>query len=224
MNLVISLLLFLFFPVALLVLFILVIVYSFTKKWKTVRRLGIAFSLILIFELWEFDCFPGATSYHLAESFKESTGYFFAPKEIFAYESERNITGDGNSIWVYQLDDEAVKYFSSLKEGDDFFQKFPEKDDYYRKDWNIQHWMRTPIGGDDTTVLNFAIDTYFPSEVAPDQIGKLREYVKLAKTLAHENGNLVAFLYKYGKTSPYDVDFYIISPKRKLCIIANSNM
>lgn len=142
----------------------------------------------------------------------ELTGFEFNNEDlIYKYESERFFNGDGYSICIYKIDDATAKYFKMPN--DEFFIKYPKTS--LRNHWKSVFWKSTPFNPNEQKFLDFA---HSP----------LKELDYELEDLLNEEGNYYGYqyyLHNYNKDKSTigNIDFYIISPSRKLIVKINHN-
>ena len=126
---------------------------------------------------------------------------------IEEYHSERAFNGDGYSIDIYELNSQQNMYFESPNP--EFYTEYPAEE--LREDWETNRWEKTPLKKEDMPA--FCVAVLYRNKVQID----LNEIV-------NEDGNYYAYqFFRHNEVIIGNVDFYIISPKRKLFILINLN-
>lgn len=183
-------------------------------KPKAINSLKWLF-LLLIFSGLVFEKIPGAKYFWYPIEAVESKFYtneltgksFILGEPIFEWHSDRAFNGDGHSIEVFELSPKQIDYFQNPVS--DFYTKFPL--DKLRKGWITKKWRKTPLNKEDETAYNFAV----PYEISSHF--NLNEII-------NENNNFYAYQCKmHTEEIIGNIDFYIISPERKLIVLINHN-
>lgn len=189
------------------------------KQKRLTRILIISLALLILLPGIFWRWIPGSDflmtpydNYFESRNNESLTGYAFSNGEnIYSYDSSRDFNGDGYSIWIYELEPNAVKYFK--KPDKQFFSSYPQKG--IRSDWQVSNWKRTPMDSVDLEYLNFA------SHPLPSLNYELTD-------LINERGNYYAFRYNKVRFSEstllFNIDFYIICPTRGIMVDINHNM
>ena len=143
---------------------------------------------------------------------KELTGFeFHNGPLIYEYETRRDFNGDGYSIWIYELEEDASKYFKNPNT--DFFVKYPKTN--LRNDWQVEFWKKTPFQKNEQKFIDFA---HSPLNTLEFEL----------EDLLNEEGNYYGYEYymhDFGDKTIFvgNIDFYIICPDRKLIVKINHN-
>ncbi len=174
---------------------------------------------LIVFSGLVFEILPGSKLFWQPIEAIESKAYtknlfgisFVMPEPIYELNSERNFNGDGSSISVYKLDKKIIKELINLDSI--YFNQYPKKGT--RDDWELKKWNRTPLKTDDKDAFHFASYAENKSEYN-------------LKELLNEKGNYYAFKYfkhsfSDGEELIQNIDFYLISPRRKILIAINVN-
>jgi len=196
------------------------LIRSLFKKDKTnARKNSIWLIGLIIFSGLVFEILPGSKLFWWPMKAIESKIYtrnlvgisFVMPEPIYELNSERHFNGDGSSFSIYKLDEKIIKELINLDST--FFTEYPKKG--MRDNWELSKWKRTPLNKEYTDVFHFASYAENKSEYNLEK-------------LLDEKGNYYAFkYYKHSFSNESDhilnVDFYLISPKRKILISINVN-
>lgn len=132
---------------------------------------------------------------------------------VYEFESNPTFNGDGFSYAEYKLSENNASYFKSPK--DNFFTDYPKKG--IRDDWQIRTWTTTPLKETDQNAFNFISVYDMYSDYKVDSHYNLEEILK-------EEGNIYSYRYYLHRDQHFgNIDFYIISPNKRLIILINHN-
>lgn len=189
------------------------------KDKQLLKSNTIGLIILMIFSGLVFEKLPGSNLFYWPFEALDSKFYtksltnnsFILKKPIYKLDSERVFNGDGSSFYIYPLTENVKQYF--LSPDSIFFQDYPKKGT--RNDWELKTWTRTPLKSDD-------LDAFYFASYAENR----SEYN--LKDLLNESGNYYAYkyykhLFSDGEEHTLNVDFYVISPKRKILISINVN-
>ena len=176
---------------------------------------------IIIFFFSAYICFIFGSESGIGVDYdtKRDTGVEFSLKRKLAFENERTFTGDGDSIIVYELDEETAKLFENPPS--QFFAEYPKFEG--RGEYAEQHWKRSPVGNEEIRVLVHAL-----REIPYLMVGSKVELEKLLRYVKHAlkvKGAYYSFRYFKEETvenfdSSY-MDFYVLVPRDRLYIYIN---
>jgi len=157
---------------------------------------------------------PGSSAYARYRYTRDMFGRSFvlgAPR--LSYDSQRSFHGDGYSIEVYDISEALSRWSSSPPP--DFTTSYPVRPSV-RSDWIGVRWRQTPISAGDQKFMEFALATY-----ADDK--DFKEAKELLEKLAKEPGHYFAYFYKMNGEYVANLDFFLISPSKRVFISLNSN-
>jgi hypothetical protein len=156
---------------------------------------------------------------------------FLLGSPVFAFDSERAFNGDGYSIYRYNLP-------ASIAEGlqrppETFFTTLPKKPSY-RSEWKTKYWRRTPVDQSEQEFVQFAAPMgNFPNGMRSEpgfvELGDAaRREAEFLQQLLREEDNYYAYFYFMagpwnGITWPGDIDFFVLSPRRRVLYVINNN-
>ena len=187
--------------------------YNSKRDNDSYKRILLGLLFLFIFSGFFFKMLPGSktiwspiVSIQDKAYTKRITGIPFKLNDpLKKLDAEPSFNGDGFSYYIYALPEEDANYF---KEPDSsFYLQFPK--DESRTDWKTNRWTSTPLLSKDMLALNF---------INSDPNSRP---LNISKILT-EKGNYYAYHIRYHeKDSVGDIDFFVISPKRKVIIIIN---
>ncbi|BDS05167.1 hypothetical protein NT6N_02070 [Oceaniferula spumae] len=207
-----------FFVVGLYVALIVLGFYSYRAvKRKRVKQSCVLIAALL-FHLWFMGVvvrvLPGSNIYYERSQMQAITGHAFRMQEIGRSEhSDRAFNGDGLSFEVFSIPDSVAKELR--KPSNTFFEEYPKRD-RYRDHWEVEHWKETIPPKDEDQYIRFA---RLACQSSRSQA--------MFQSLLAEKGNYYSYLYyMHGSGADANVgniDFFIISPSRKILVIMNVN-
>jgi hypothetical protein len=119
--------------------------------------------------------------------------------KIICSQEEYSTRGEGNYYCVYELNKIQLEKFIKKEKSN-----YPIKP-YYRENWKIVKWKKTPVTNKDLTLFDYSFNK--------NKSNCLSEVYK-AKDI---KGNYYCAFYLEDETDPYYVDFFIlISSQRRL--------
>jgi len=130
-----------------------------------------------------------------------------------SYDSRRSFNGDGYSIQVYDISEALSRWASSPPA--DFSTSYPVRPSV-RSDWTGVRWRPTPISAEDQKFMEFALATYADHK-------DFKEAKELLEMLAKEPGHYFAYFYKMHGEYVGNLDFFLISPSKRVFISLNTN-
>lgn len=185
------------------------------KKWFGSSLFAFALIVLIVFPGLSWGILPGSFLYLDLVQTRQLTGRAFLLGDADLSEhSERFFNGDGYSIDVYSISEDAASAFNNPRP--QFFEALPKRPSY-RSDWEATRWKETPPTEDDAVFIQFAginIDTEDSDPSNPRHV---------AARLLTEKGNFYAYFYYMHRDYPGNVDLFIISPKERIIVIANQN-
>ena len=157
---------------------------------------------------------PGASAYARYRYTHDLFGRSFAlGSPRLSYHSSRAFNGDGYSVEVFDTSETLAGWVSSPPP--EFTTTYPVRPSY-RSHWSGVHWRQTPISADDQKFLEFALGEYADSN-------DLKAAKELLERLAKEPGHYFAYFYYMHGEYVGDLDFFLISPSKRVFISLNSN-
>ena len=187
-----------------------------SRDTRAFRANLIAATLLTLFVSYHLRILPG--SQLVADRFytKRITGKAFWIWEEYDLETTRAFNGDGYTMQIYSMSENAANGF--IEPGEHFFEDYPNIHSC-REKWEKKKWQGTPIKDDENDILDGAV--WYGGGL--EECNK-HEKVKLVRLIMNEPDNFYAYNF-YGRYDRYvaNVDFYIISPKRRMFICINKN-
>ena len=152
---------------------------------------------------WLLNLYPFANNFYMQKRAEELTGKKFWSWKELAFDN-LSVRGEGYTLYIYKFSEKTARYF--LEPNESFFNEFPSKE------FADTTWVKSPIKLDHLDELNFVLPKYagFGSEI--------HDWHEQIRALLKDEGSY------YSLRRKSDVDFYIVSPKRRLFIIINHNM
>lgn len=185
------------------------------RRWISLSVRSCALAVLVVYPGFSWGILPGSSIYWDLRQTQELTGRsFLLGKPKLSYNGERAFNGDGYSIEVYEISQSVAVALEHPKS--DFFQLFPSQVSI-RGHWQRVTWQKTPTHPNEALYFEFmSID-----------LGKVgrnpNDPEDLAAELLSEEGNYYAYNYFMHAEYPGNVDLFILSPKRRLLVIANHN-
>ena len=191
----------------------------FNKDRSKIKIVSIWLLALLFFSGLVFKILPGSKYFWWPIEAIESKSYtknlmgisFILPEPIYEFDSGRDFFGDGSSLTIYELEERVIE---NLVTSDSiFFSQYPKQG--IRSDWGIEKWTKTPLSSEHQDAY------YFASQVDNSSKYNLNEILT-------EDGNYFAYKYYLSSFSTIEkhymnIDFYLISPKRRILIVINVN-
>lgn len=157
---------------------------------------------------------PGASAYARYRYTHDLFGRSFAlSSPRLSYYSSRDFHGDGYSIEVFKTSETLSRWASSPPA--DFTATYPVRPSY-RSHWSGVHWRQTPISADDRKFLEFALSEHAGGS-------DLKAAKELLERLANEPGHYFAYFNYMHEEHVGDLDFFLLSPSKRVFILVNSN-
>ena len=199
------------------------ILFGIALSWRRHRRF-LFISLALTFLLYyagglAVSLVPGSTQYqHLRLTWMLLGRPFLLSSPVFSFDSERAFNGDGYSIYRYSL---PLAVAESLERPPEtFFTGLPKKPSY-RSEWKTKYWRRTPVAQDEQEFVQFASPRGYFDDAS-------RSEAEFLQQLLREEDNYYAYFYFMagplnGITWPGNIDFFVLSPRRRVLYVINHN-
>lgn len=128
------------------------------KKKLQFWTLVIVFGGMFFFVLFVNEFIPGSNTYFDYRYTKRVVGKAIALDDVYIYESYREpLLGDGYSLFVYEINEEAADDFR--KPSESFFSDFPF-DKSEQTGWRRKNWSKCPIEESDTLFRKYALSEY----------------------------------------------------------------
>lgn len=192
----------------------------YRKEYTQLKRPFIGLCLLILFSGFTFELIPGSKYFWAPFDALHSLSYtddlfgksFVMGEPVQKDYSKRSFQGDGASVEVYRLNPKLIEYFNNPDSA--FFTKYPESS--LREDWESSSWKKTPILDIDKKAFGFA--SYATDSISID-----------LEEILNEKGSYYAYQCNLHNGSlerdPQfgNIDFYIISLERKVCVLINVN-
>jgi hypothetical protein len=189
--------------------------FSKNRKWKNSALLSLGLLVVVVFPGLSWGMLPGSSIYgDLIQTWQLTGHSFILGKPKLFYHPERCFNGDGYSIDIYSFSEHEASVLANPSTR--FFNRFPIRPSY-RRDWKSTSWQKTPSRPQDAEFIEFVHLANKTGECDP------MNPQDVAARLLTEEGNFYSYFYNWSFGHPADVDLFIISPKKRIFVIANQN-
>lgn len=147
------------------------------------------------------------------------SGIKFDKIEIYSYHTKRAWNGDGYSIQIFEINEKTIKQFLDSKKN--FLNPHLKLYDD-RENWNKKNWKRSPLPKNEMIYSEFALTGLAKQNSVI--YGRNENIETFINTILNEKGNYYAYFYSLqSEGNVGNIDFFIISPNRRLLIVINNN-
>ncbi len=202
------------FIIVLLLIFLLWLMFLIlVRKHWTLFSIGLfLFFSILVFLGLLYGVLPGSSVCKDLLQTNRLTGHFFLlGKPICFYESERSFTGDGYSIYIYNISDSVAK--SLMNPDNNFYLKYPKQPVYLQK-WQTYNWHKTPTKIANEKFIEFAMAENIRNLC-------LSKAKKLLLQYLQEPGNFYSYFYYMHDNYPGNIKLFVLALKERKIIIVS---
>jgi len=134
---------------------------------------------------------------------------------LFKYGSPRHFTGDGYSIWVYELPATIRARFESADQR--LMTKYPKSWRHGAR-WGTEHWRPTPFDAEFGDGLQLVLSNYDAKE-APE----IAPHLEAIQRALDSEGSYYAFFYYRAIDRISDIDFFLVDLANSRLYIVNHN-
>ncbi|MBK1830839.1 hypothetical protein JIN77_08890 [Verrucomicrobiaceae bacterium R5-34] len=189
------------------------------RAWqrKDLKRAGLLLALLLA-QLYimggPLRVLPGSGILHERSQMKSLTGHAFRLNPTGkAVHTERSFLGDGTSMEMFVLPEHVAVAWQDPAQH--LRSEFPQRG-RYRSDWQVERWKATPPRVEEQAFVQFA-----------EHACQSDSNRALFMSLLQEEGNYYSYFYNMHGTGTDanvgNIDFFILSPGRRLLVIINVN-